>query len=198
MISQERMGQCKDTWHVYFTTENISDGTKFDVAMVTVSAPVSFLFISNLTIFDLTWPNTQPYLHNAQVPLLNYSKHHSRVIEIWNRVCCHSNIKIFFITFLGVTSLLSFNCIAQFFSEIFLILCFELQTSQLVTSSVPNLHNRDKLNNSGNRKDILKKNSPSFFVLKGLSTNLGFQYLVFSFHRHVKTLFKKAVRRKRP
>ena len=80
----------------------------------------------------------------------------------------------------------SIHCIASFFPEIVLILCFEPHTS-----SVPNLHNRENLNISG-REEGIKKTHPSF--CKAFWISLFFNILFFSFHRHFKVPMKQKLK----
>ena len=46
---------------------------EFDVAMTTALVPVSFLLNSNLTVLDLTGPNTWSYLKHLQCPHYTWS-----------------------------------------------------------------------------------------------------------------------------
>ena len=105
---------------------------------------VPFLFNSNLAFFYLTGQNTWLFLKNIQrlhytrssnqtkgsrQPFLKikYRNYHFCTTESWNRVCCHSNIKLYTVwcICLGVTSLASLKYLVQLLPEIFLILCFE-------------------------------------------------------------------------
>ena len=75
---------------------------------------------------------------------------------------------------LGATSLANLKKIVQLLPEIFLILCYEPQTSHLLKSSVPHLHITRNLNITGRKEDITKTKTPYFFALKGLLNNVIF------------------------
>ena len=61
----------------------------------------------------------------------------------------------------------SIHCIAPFFPEIFFILCFDSH-KHLVMSSIPNLHNKEKLEYLWKLKRCQKRKTPPLFVIKGL------------------------------
>ena len=63
--------------------------------------------------------------------------------------------------------------------------------SNCYTQQLPNLHNTKMLNISGMRWDMTKRKMSFFFTFKGLSNSPIFQYLNFSFHRHLKRLLAK-------
>ena len=58
---------------------------------------------------------------------------------------------------------------------------FWFPQTYLVTSSVPDLHNRENLNVSGREEDIKKRKTPFFFVLEVLLNKLLFNSLFFFF-----------------
>ena len=74
--------------------------------------------------------------------------------------------------------------------EIFYLFCvLNPILLHLVMSSLHNLYNRHNtkiLNISGTRGNITKRKTPFFFIFKGLSNKLIFQYRVLLFHRHFK------------
>ena len=89
----------------------------------------------------------------------------------WNQGCCHANNIVGVILFLMWCTFLvpSLKITAPIFLEIFLIQCFIDLVERSMTSSLPSFAYHKNVNISKTKKDILKRKTPLFFILKSLS-----------------------------